>query len=186
MDINIRNIQIKTNRLLLRPWMDSDLADFFAYASMPIVGEMAGWKPHETIDEARAFFRGDYFKNECLALYHLADKKAIGAIGLHSSWASDHAKYRHLRCADLGYALHPNYWGNGLVFEASEALIKFAFDHMDIDALTCNHFAENTRSRRVIEKNGFTFDHETEVYAPELDKHFRHMRYILYKNCPAN
>ena len=45
-EIDISNVELKTPRLLLRPWRESDLNDFFAYASVEGVGQMAGWNPH--------------------------------------------------------------------------------------------------------------------------------------------
>lgn len=44
--IDITNIQITTDRLLLRPWREEDLLDFNEYASVDGVGQMAGWNPH--------------------------------------------------------------------------------------------------------------------------------------------
>ncbi|MCL2376760.1 MAG: GNAT family N-acetyltransferase [Defluviitaleaceae bacterium] len=181
MRIDVRTIQIPTPRLLLRPWMDSDLEDFFAYASIPAVGEMAGWKAHESLGAALSFLRSDWFRRECLAIYHLADKRVIGSFGMHDSWAAQDKRYNHLASIDLGFVLHPSYWGHVIAPEAAQAVIAFAFAHMDVDIITCNHFDTNTQSKRVIEKCGFTFDHEKTIHAPQLSKHFNQMHYILTK-----
>lgn len=42
--IDIHNVILKTERLTLRPWQLSDLDDFYEYASVDGVGQMAGWK----------------------------------------------------------------------------------------------------------------------------------------------
>ena len=44
---------IETKRLILRPFAESDLSDFYEYASVEGVGERAGWKHHESIEESR-------------------------------------------------------------------------------------------------------------------------------------
>ena len=44
--IDISETILKTDRLLLRPWSQEDLDDFFEYASVDGVGQMAGWVPH--------------------------------------------------------------------------------------------------------------------------------------------
>ena len=178
MDIHLRNVQIKTDRLLIRPWVDSDLAAYFAYASLPAVGEMAGWKAHATIDEARIFFRGGDFKTYSLAIEHLADGAAIGHIGIGASWAAKDARFRCLPGADMFYVLHPSYWGAGLAHEAASALISYCFAHMDIEMLTCGHFAHNLRSKRVVEKCGFAFDHEAKIFVPQLDTCVTQLRYV--------
>ena len=43
--IDVTNVRIDTDRLILRPWRESDLEDFFEYASVPGVGEMAEIDP---------------------------------------------------------------------------------------------------------------------------------------------
>ena len=50
-DINIKNIILETNRLLLRPFKMSDLNDFYEYAKVWGVGQMAGWLPHQSITQ---------------------------------------------------------------------------------------------------------------------------------------
>lgn len=44
---------IETERLILRAFEQTDLKDFYEYASVEGVGEMAGWKHHESIDESQ-------------------------------------------------------------------------------------------------------------------------------------
>ena len=45
--IDISNVVLKTERLVLRPWEKEDLDDFYEYAKVDGVGQMAGWLPHE-------------------------------------------------------------------------------------------------------------------------------------------
>lgn len=42
---------IETNRLVLRPFSESDAPDVFESCKNPNLGNNAGWKPHETIEE---------------------------------------------------------------------------------------------------------------------------------------
>ena len=53
-EIDISNVVLRTERLVLRPWRESDLDDFFGYASVDGVGEMAGWSHHKTKEETQA------------------------------------------------------------------------------------------------------------------------------------
>ncbi len=41
--IDLKNVCLETERLILREWQETDLADFFEYASVDGVGQMAGW-----------------------------------------------------------------------------------------------------------------------------------------------
>ena len=54
---------IKTRRLLLRPWQESDAEMLFKYASDPDVGPRAGWEPHKTVEESERIIR-EVFTNE--------------------------------------------------------------------------------------------------------------------------
>ena len=61
-EIDISNVTLKTQRLLLRPWKMTDLDDFYEYASVDGVGEMAGWLPHKNKEESRQIL--EIFINE--------------------------------------------------------------------------------------------------------------------------
>lgn len=51
--VDISNVVLKTDRLVLREWKESDLEDFFEYCSVDGVGQMAGWSPHENIEKSK-------------------------------------------------------------------------------------------------------------------------------------
>ena len=51
--INIKDSILETNRLVLRPFKRSDLDDFYAYAKVWGVGQMAGWLPHQSIKQSQ-------------------------------------------------------------------------------------------------------------------------------------
>ena len=53
--MNIRNME--TERILLRPWQDSDAEALFKYASDPDVGPRAGWPPHNSVEESLEIIR---------------------------------------------------------------------------------------------------------------------------------
>ena len=52
-----KRMQIKTKRLLLRPFEEADAADLYMYAKDSEVGPAAGWPPHANIDESRNIIR---------------------------------------------------------------------------------------------------------------------------------
>ena len=53
-DFRIDGKVIETKRLILRSFKQTDLKDFYEYASVEGVGEMAGWKHHENIAESQS------------------------------------------------------------------------------------------------------------------------------------
>ena len=55
--IDISGVTLRTPRLLLRPWQESDLDDFYEYASVDGVGQMAGWLPRISPDSENVYRR---------------------------------------------------------------------------------------------------------------------------------
>lgn len=170
--IDVTGIRIETDRLILRPWKESDLDDFFEYASVPGVGEMAGWPHHtdkETTLKTIRMFMGD---KDVLALEFKESGKVIGSLGIHEN-DNDHVGPEYFG-REIGYVLSKDYWGRGLVPEAVKAVIGYCFHVLRYDYLLCGHFTWNDQSRRVIEKCGFTylkdFSHTTQFGTEELTK----------------
>jgi len=58
--------------------------------------------------------------------------------------------------AEVGYELHPDYWGKGLVREASAAVLEYAFTKLDLFRIGAVTFPENTVSSGLLKKLGFT------------------------------
>lgn len=181
MDINIdiTKTTIETDRLILRAWQETDLNDFYEYASVEGVGEMAGWKHHDSIDVSKEILQSFISGKNVFAIIYKENNKVIGSLGLHKSWANDESSFEHLKVKEVGYVLSKAYWGKGLMAEAVSAVIRFCFDKCKIDALTIGHFASNNQSRRVIEKCGFTFVKRSEYYAKQMELTFDDVKYIL-------
>ncbi len=78
----------------------------------------------------------------------LLNKQLIGMIGLHE------IDPIHKR-AKLGYWLAQDYWGRGLMSEALQLLLNFAFRTLRLHRVYASAFAHNLPSRRVLEKAGF-------------------------------
>ncbi|NLJ80027.1 MAG: GNAT family N-acetyltransferase, partial [Firmicutes bacterium] len=66
--IDVNSVVLETNRLILRAWEEKDLDDFFRYASVPGVGEMAGWPHHRTKEESQKILEAFREKKEVFAL----------------------------------------------------------------------------------------------------------------------
>ena len=171
--IDVTNIRIETERLILRPFRDSDLADLYAYASHPDVGIHAGWNPHRSMEESKQILAMFIREKKVFALELKETGKVIGSLGLEEP-NPDPVTDGYGR--EIGYVLGKEYWGRGLMPEAVRAVIGYCFDVLHYDYLTCSHFLRNDRSRRVIEKIGFTFfgesDFETSMNTLELSKNY--------------
>jgi ribosomal-protein-alanine N-acetyltransferase len=180
--IDTSKIQLETSRLFLRSFCEDDLDDFYEYARVPGVGEMAGWPHHESIETSKRILKSFIEEKEVFAVQYKHTGKVIGSLGLHYSWANDDQRYSGMRSKEIGYVISRNYWGQGLALEAVKPVIAMCFQEYDCEIITCGHFSTNNQSRRVIEKSGFRFDKQSVYSAKQLGIEVEDMKYILIRS----
>ena len=155
--VDISNVILETERLILRPWKEADLQDLFEYASVDGVGQMAGWKPHINMEESKKVLDMFIKEKKVFALVYKGNNKAIGSLGLEEGDRKYTKGLENKIGREIGYVLNKDYWGLGLMPEAVNRVIQYAFEEQKWDFLLCGHYIENVRSRRVVEKSGFKF-----------------------------
>lgn len=177
-DIDIRGRIIETERLILRPFKESDLNDLYAYARVEGVGEAAGWIHHRNIDESRQILDRFIEEHRTFAVTDRKDGRVIGSVGIEKSGEVFDGAYGGKNINELGYVLSKDFWGKGLMTEAVKAVIRYMFGVLKVDAVTCGHFVQNKRSRRVIEKCGFVY-FASSTYKTYYGEEFECKDYIL-------
>ena len=176
--VDVTNITIETPRLILRPWKESDLADFYEYASVDGVGQMAGWLPHQSLEESKTILGYFIRDKKTLAVELKESGKVIGSIGLEDRDENIDVPEHHIG-RELGYVLSKAYWGRGLMPEAVQAVIAYCFRELNFDYLTCGHFLRNDQSRSVIEKCGFRYVKNV-IHTTRYETKEETRLYILY------
>ena len=152
----IGELVIETERLILRPFKQSDLQDFNEYASVPGVGEMAGWKHHETIEKTQEILDMFIKEDKTFAIVFKNNNKVIGSLGVEKYGLEDKlTEFNGYYGREIGYVLSKDYWGKGIMPEAVEAVINYLFNNLNLDFLTCGYYDFNNQSKRVQEKCGF-------------------------------
>lgn len=144
---------LETERTLLRPFTEDDAEDLFAYAKDPRVGPIAGWKPHESVEESREIIRTVFSAPDTFAVVDRETGRVIGSAGFvrrGKAWDGE-------KSLAIGYALSPAYWGRGIMPEVAAELLRYGFEELGLSEIWCTHYEENSRSRRVIEKSGFLY-----------------------------
>lgn len=154
--VDVTNIRIETERLILRAWRESDVEDFYEYAKVDGVGQMAGWSPHQSMEESTKILGFFIRDKKTFALELKENGKVIGSLGLEEREGEPEVPEGSMG-REIGYVIGKDYWGRGLVPEAVKAVIDFCFRELDFDWLICGHFLWNHRSRRVVEKCGFRY-----------------------------
>lgn len=170
--IDITGVAIKTERLYLRPFEEGDLADFYEYARVDGVGQMAGWQPHESIEKSREILNRFIAEKKTFAIVY--NNKVIGSLGIERYNEKHIPQFDSLQGREIGYVLSKDYWGQGIMPEAVRGVIDWLFSKVKLDFITVAHFEWNNQSKRVIEKCGFSYlkdiDYETRLGTVERSR----------------
>lgn len=146
-------VTLETERLILRQWTLDDLDDFYEYSKNPQVGPSAGWPVHKDKEFTLKILKSFIEEEQVWAIEYKENGKVIGSLGTHNDY-----KRKGINGKMIGYVLSEDYWGQGLMTEAVNRVLKHLFVDKELDVVSCYHYPFNLRSKRVIEKSGFKFD----------------------------
>lgn len=143
---------LQTPRLILRRIQISDAKDMFSYSAREDVTRYLLWSPHPDLFYTEGYVRylqerydvGDFFD---FAIQEKASGRMIGTCGF-TDISPEHGS------CEIGYVLHPAYWGRGYATEALGAILSFAGE-LGLHRVEARLLPQNTASIRVVEKNGF-------------------------------
>lgn len=153
MDVEDMENMMETQRLILRPWRETDAKALFKYASDPDVGPRAGWSPHENVEESLAIIKTIFMNTTMWAVELKETHEAIGCVGyLPAQFSNLEIPDNH---AEVGYWIGKPYWGKGICTEAMKAVIDYCFNEKGYETLWGDFFPENPASGKVMEKCGF-------------------------------
>lgn len=145
---------LETERLILRPFEENDLADFFDCCRNPNLGNNAGWKPHETLEESREALHAVFMSHSGIwAILQKEDSHVIGSVGIIDDPKRDNPNARM-----LGYWLKESHWGLGIMTEAVKAVLDYGFNRLNLSLITANCYPDNIRSRQLLLKNNFLYE----------------------------
>lgn len=148
---------LKTERLTLRPWRETDAEEVYKYAKDEKVGPIAGWHPHKSIEESREIIRSIFMQPGVYAVTLKGENKAIGCIGIITGAKSNFPISD--KEGEISYWLGVPFWGKGLMPEAIREIIRHGFEDMHLTTLWCGYFEGNEQSKRAQEKCGFRHHH---------------------------
>ena len=166
-EIDISDVKLYTKDLILRPWNLGDVDDFFEYASVDGVGQMAGWLPHQSKDESLFILNKFIEHKRTFALVY--QNKVIGSLGIEKYKEDVLPELSDYKARELGFVLSKDYWGRGLMKQAVDAVIDYLFNEINLDVIVCCHFSDNRQSQRLQEKCGFK-PYKTYIYDSHIEK----------------
>ena len=115
----------QTDRIMLRPWRESDAETLFKYASDPEVGPRAGWPPHKSVEESLMVIRTLFCGEGMWAVVWKETGEPIGCVGYLPS-SSSNLKIETDQ-AEVGYWIARPYWGKGICTEALGLVMDHCF-----------------------------------------------------------
>lgn len=149
--------KVETDRLVLRQRTIDDVPDMFAYVSLENVAYPAGLPPIATLEDEYDYFENRYYQN--LEKANLPSGYGITVKGSDHIIGSCDFNHRHEDDVfEIGYMLHPDYWGRGYMTEAVSALIEVGFTLLNLHKVEIRCYGSNKQSQRVAEKLGFTLE----------------------------
>ena len=166
---------LTTERLILRPWEETDAEDLYEYAKDERIGPAAGWPVHTSVKNSLDIIRTVLSAPETYAVCLKEDNKAIGSIGLMVGMQSNIGLPDTE--AEIGYWIGVPFWGQGLIPEGVREIIRYAFEDLHLENLWCGYFEGNEKSRRVQEKCGFTYQYTNEdaEWVKMMDRRTEHI-----------
>lgn len=144
---------LDADRVLLRPLAAGDVAVLFGFFSDRDVTRYWSRPPMTHLAQARRLLReirDGYKSGESLqfGIERKADRALVGTCTLFHFHAGS-------RRAELGYALGRPYWGQGLMHEALQRLLAYAFDELRLHRLEADIDPRNEASARTLRRLGF-------------------------------
>lgn len=149
--------KVETDRLVLRQRTIDDVPDMFDYVSLENVAYPAGLPPIATLEDEYDYFENRYYQN--LEKANLPSGYGITVKGSDRVIGSCDFNHRHEDDVfEIGYMLHPDFWGRGYMTEAVSALIEIGFTLLNLHKVEIRCYGSNKQSQRVAEKLGFTLE----------------------------
>lgn len=171
---------LTTERLILRPWRDADLAPFAALNADPeVMAHFPMPLAREESDALAARIRGG-LGAEGFGLWAVEVRGGapfIGFVGLAAPSFSTH----FTPCIEVGWRLARAHWGQGYASEAAEAAVADGFARLGLAEIVSFTVPANLRSRAVMERLGMTRDPADDFDHPRLPEGHPLRRHVLYR-----
>lgn len=147
---------LETPRLLLRPFQAGDAPSIYTnWASDPQVSRFWTWDAHRDLRQTeallaewiRAYEQPDTYH---WAIVHKDIGQPVGAVFLDEL-------EQESRSASVHYLLGRSFWNQGLITEAVQRVLAFAFEEVGLMRIHSRHHELNPASGRVLEKCGMIY-----------------------------
>jgi [ribosomal protein S5]-alanine N-acetyltransferase len=150
---NSRDLDLVTERLLLREFKEEDFPEVQEYASDPEVVRYMPWGPNSEQDTRDFIRKAITEKNDFprmaydIVLINRTDNRLMGACGMYIRNTAN-------KEGEIGWVLNRRFWNRGYVSEAARSIVAFGFKELKLHRIFATCDPANTGSYRVMEKIG--------------------------------
>ena len=145
--------EFESERLLFRKILLSDVKDLLLIRSNDDVMRFMDVTRFESIADAEKWVHSvsESYDKETGIMWGIVEKQSNHFIGYFGFWRMipEHCR------AEIGYALKPEYWGRGYMYETINRMAEFGFENMKLHSIEANVNPDNEKSKKVLEKIGF-------------------------------
>lgn len=176
-------IVLKTERLLLRPWKESDLEPFAAMNADIRVMEyfpsvLTRLESDQLVGRAMQKIERNGWGLWAAAL--LETDEFIGFIGLNIITASD-LQVPFSPAVEIGWRIAYQYWGKGYAPEGALAALECGFKTAELKEIVAFTAFHNQRSRSVMKKIGMSHNPSDDFDHPKVPEGHHLRRHVLYR-----
>lgn len=173
-------MQVLTQRLLLRPWIDSDRQPFAEMSQDAAVMEYLRPLTTRTASDAWIDFQINHQSTHGFCLWAVESRASgtfMGAVGLFRiGFVASFTP-----AVEVGWRLARPFWGQGFAVEAARASIQFGFDEVHLTEIVAYTGVRNARSRRVMTTLGMSHDSADDFDHPRIPEGDPLRRQLLYR-----
>ena len=171
---------LRTERLVMRGWRDSDRGPYAAMNADPRVMEHFPGTMTRAESEAHAERVDEHFAEHGFGLWAVevpGEGEFIGFVGLAVPRFEEH----FTPAVEVGWRLAAPWWGHGYATEAAREAVRFGFEDAGLVEIVSFTAPANERSRAVMRRIGMTHDPADDFDHPALPPGHRLRRHVLYR-----
>jgi RimJ/RimL family protein N-acetyltransferase len=134
----------------------SDAEAMFSIKRNPMVTAPYGMEPHASLDQTKKWVNqviANYKKGDSL-MWVICLRGSDRGIGICCYWHMD----KESLCAEVGYELHQDLWGKGIMSEALAPVLSYGFDGLGLHRIEACPLADNLASNSLLVRFGFRLE----------------------------
>ena len=175
---------LKTDRLILRPWRDEDVAPFVALNADPVVMEHFPATQTRAETEAMAERIRQEIAKHGFGWFAAEVPGVAPFIGFIGLWAPTFdAPFASVQdpIVEVGWRLAREYWGRGYATEGARECLRFGFEDLGLKEIVSFTATTNLPSQKVMQRLGMTHDPAEDFDHPKVARGHRLERHVLYR-----